>query len=75
MKKLEIVMFYFVFVSLVTLFWAVLFKLLCPMLILGGTLFVFIATTIISMVLLTRCLIDLDRENELIVDSLENIYD
>lgn len=75
MKKLEIVTFYLIFISLVTLFWSVVFKFLCPVFIVWGTIFVFLITTIMSMILLTRCFIELGSENELIVDSLDHISD
>lgn len=75
MKKLEIVMFYCVFISFVTLFWAVLFKFLFPTFLIWGTVFAFVITTMMSMILLTKCFIEFDKRNKLIADSLEHIYD
>lgn len=75
MRKLEIAMFYGVFISLITLFWAVVFKFLFPTFLIGGTILAFITTTMMSMILLTKCFIELDRKNELMADSLEKIYD
>lgn len=71
MKKLEILAFYGVLISIVTLFWAVVFKLICPHFIVQGVIAVVIITTIISAVLIAKCFIEIDNENLRIVESIE----
>ena len=55
--------------------WAIAFKLLCPKFFVIATVLAFIAATMMSMILLTKCFIEIDIENERIADSLDNIYD
>ena len=74
MKKLEILTFYGVFISIVTLFWAIVFKLICPHLIIQGVIIVAITTSIISAVLITKCFIEIDKEKELVAKSVRNNY-
>jgi len=74
LKKLEILAFYGVLISIVTLFWAVVFKLICPHFIVQGVILVAVTTTIISSVLITKCFIEIDQENELVAKSVKDNY-
>lgn len=70
-RKLEIIMFYLAFISFVTAFWAILFRLLCPSFIIHITIAVFITILILSLILITKCFIEIDNEDNIIIEDLE----
>jgi len=72
LKKLEIISFYGVFVSVVVLFWALFFKVFCPKILICGVVFVTVVAVIVSALLITKCLTDMEKEGELIIESIEN---
>jgi len=62
MKKLEIITFYFMFVSIATAFWTVVFKLVCPKFLICGVIVVSVIATIISALLSIKCFIELENK-------------
>jgi len=71
MEKLEIIFFYCVFVSIVALFWTIFFKIFCPRFIICGLIAVTVSTILISAILITKCFIEIDKENKFIIESIK----
>ena len=73
MKKLDIILFYSVFTSLVVCFWAIIFKLVCPHFVVHVIIISFVISSIMSSMLITNCFIKMDEEQKSIAEYYQEI--